>query len=1003
MDNNVSSLAQIRYNQCLSRPSGAQRPDSVNGALSPQFPLTPAEAKCVNLLMRIVLRTAIPDEQRVIVDQIDALGKGILGPRVNAFRALISQLAVDEKLSKFTFAAVSYGDSLSPYSEKNGGAAWNAELMKFLYLVESSMYQWSPEYIELIRKRFHELNLVADAMPRMAFQKPADYDLFKDNLHLLKTCTDDFEAKFPLLLLPLSQAAGDELSERHVDVYRKVLFLIEGTVRRYHRDCSKKLNKVKKNPLTTPFLAGVANWLSYIQGMQRDLDKVVPLLEEANHGNPDAIYALKDLLSQWSVQSISMNFNAILVPHFKEMQKQKMSSPAFKEIVETYNLTIRHCTELLQRMGDGLFVIPLQALSRCTEFMDALKPHLKVRSAHLTPLDLFCSWWTAPYVQQYVGNERITNVLGTIEVILQTLQLPGRNIYGKDLSDLPELYEQLNREMPEGFNREPLELLQNVGDRGSLTWIQKWLNMPLMHKSSHGDPKKVLDRLLSELKTYLSTSKQVSIPLGDYDPDAPTEMILTPTGNAVLLLMDALENQRLTLEDYLQLGAKVYDLIQPPSRQELEVFLDPNSSEEMKNFYLLDFCFREDIRTMYLRPFLSMGREWLLTHSEERVKRSKIVSGSWCHPKMEVATPIEHVKAKAVEARPLLLAECFESLIPQASERLKAPLKSLVEALKDPYLFEPIYQAAARCLEAHIQPAENHDLTRAANNEEEGLWLSKMQQFLPLSFSHASVDPEKLNEDLLRTARMLGLKIDRYQGLEMRPLPEVKSSAFSSINEVIWQLSLQPSLKYSRKLAGENFMELRLRDGLIDEMLEALPTYLEEIESIITLCMQQACPPTLMQFLMMKTGKVVEGALKLHLLREAIPSQENSWRHCCFEMVGNRPRMYDHDLIRTYQLVANEVSLDVETLKLLKAWKGFAHWTRYPKESRSQMAQQLMDAALLYQDFHSDQEIEKLQDKGFGPDFRGDLFKWQQEKLLPEVRSLMDVSLSLLRRALQNG
>lgn len=1003
MGNNISNLAQIRYNQFLCRPAGAQRPDSVNGALLPQFPLTPAEAKSVNLVLRLVLGTEIPEEQRVIVDQIDALGKGILGQRVNAFRALISQLAIDEKQLRDEVYAAGIGNALSPYSEKSGGAAWNAVLIKFLYLVESTMYQSTPEYIEAIREAFRELNLFAEEMPRKVFKSAAEYELFKDNIRLLKTCIDDFEAKFPLLLMPLEQDVGNELTDRHIDVYRKLLFLIEGTVRRYHRDCSKTLAKVKNNPLAPQFLAGVADWLKYVQDLQRNLDKARPLLEEAQNGDSDAIYALKDLLYQWSAQSIATQFTATLLPHLQEMLKQKMSQPAFKQIIVPYDLTFRHGMELFQRMSDALFCMPLRSMDRCTEFMDALKPLLNVRSAHLTPLDLFGSWWTAPYVKQSKGNEMITNALGSIEMILHTLQLPGRNIYGKHLTDLPELYAKLNSEMPEGFAREPLEWLQKVTRPGSLELIQKWLNTPLMHKSSEGDPKAVLERLLDDLKSYLSISESECIPLGDHIPGTSSATINTPTGEAIFMLQDALDNKMLTFEDFFKLGAKVYPIMQPPSRQEMEVILDPHASDDIKQFYLRELWSREDIRTLYLRPFLSMGREWLLSHSEEREIRSKKVSKSRFVPKVNGSSPIEIGTAKTVEVRPLFLAECFESLIPHAADRLKAPLTSLVESLKDPYLLEPIYQAAARCLEAQIQPDQNHDLASAATDEEEKRWLVKMQRFLPLSFSLASVDAEAIHEDLHRTARLLGLTIERYQGLEMHSLPEVKDSAFSTIKDLIWQISFQPSMKSSRRLAGESHLEIRLRDAFIDEILEALPVYLEDIESISALCAQQACPPTLLQFLMLRTGQVVEGALKLHLMREGIPSQENPSRHCCFEMVGNRPRMYDHDLIRTYRLVVNQVSLDAEPRELLKAWKGFAHWTRYPQESQALKAQQLMDASLLYQDFHSDQEMERLKEKGFGPDYRGELFKWQQEKLLPEIRSLIEVSLSLLKKAMQNG
>lgn len=996
MGNNISDLAQIRYNQFLCRPAGAPRPDSVNGALLPQFPLTPAEAKSVNLVLRLVLRTEIPEEQRVIIDQIHALGQSILGLRVNAFRALIAQLAIDEKQFKHKVYGTIIGQAPTPYSENEAGAAWNASLMQLFYLVESTMYQFTPLHIEFICKRFHELKLFADAMHSQAFQNPADYVRIRDNFLLLKTCIDDFEAKFPLLLMPIGQEVGNELTDRHIDVYRKLLFLIEGTVRRYHRDCSKTLAKVQNNPVKSNLLQGIDQWLKSVQNLQRGLDKVMPLLEQAYKGSPDAIYVLKDLLTQCSTQSIVMTFNDTLLPHLQAMQKQKMNQPAFKHIIESYDLTFRHGMELLQRMSDALFCIPLQSMERCTEFMDALKPHLNVRSAHLTPLDLFGGWWTAPYVKQCKGNEEITNALGSIEVILQTLQLPGRNLYGKTLSDLPELYEKLNREIPEGFTREPLEWLQKVTHPGSLELIQKWLNAPLMHKSSQGDPKAVLERFLDDLKSYLSISESKCIPIGDHNPDDPSEVIYTQTSKAVLMLKDALENKIFTIEDIFKLCAKVYPLMQPPSRQEMEVILDPHTSDDIKQFYLLDLSFREDIRMLYLRPFLSMGREWLLSHSEEREIRSKKVSKSRFVPKADGSSPIEMGTAKTVEVRPLLLAECFESLIPHAADRLKAPLTSLVEALKDPYLLEPIYQAAARCLEAQIQPVENHDLASAANNNEEMRWLVKMQCFLPLSFSLASIDAEALHEDLQRTARLLGLEINRYQGLEMHSLPEVKDSAFSLIKELIWQLSLQPALKSSRRLAGENPMEIRLRDGFIDEILEALPVYLEDIESIIALCAQQACPPTLLQFLMLRIGQVVEGALKLHLMREAIPSQENPSRHCCFEMVGNRPRMYDHDLIRTYRLVANQVSLDAEPRKLLKAWKNFAHWTRYPQESQNPKAQQLMDASLLYQDFQSDQEIEYLKAKGYGEDFRGTLFTWQNEKLIPQIKTLLKMSEVLL-------
>lgn len=1009
-----TSISNIKCAQYLCRPAGAKRPSSVQGVTSPEFPLSPLESKSVSFVLRRALKGEIPAENRASVDRIDALGKDILGRRVNIFRALVSQLALDERSCKSDVYGAELRGKFHKLKGETPGSYWNSKLSILFYVVEASMYDFSANMHQYLREAIQQMDVIAPEIPSEIFKSQREHQTFLENYQFLLQSINHFEKEFHLLLMPAAESVNGKLTERHVEVYRNLLFFIEGGVKRYIRDRKTDLARLKSNATKDQFLSSWENWLGFIRDIQSDLDKIMPLHDQVCKGNQAAFYELKNLLSRMAAAPIQATFTKMVVPSMQKLVAERALYKTFDQIATEYNITARHLTELFARMSDALFLEPYKALENCTDFMDALAHHLNVRSAHLTPLDICRTLWTEPYIAHRIQDESVTTPLGRLEIILHTLQSPGKNVYDSALNDLPKLLEELKGEIPDGFPQEPLEMLERVSSLRTYDGFCKWLNTPLLHPHNQGNPHPLLCKMLDQLQSYMGTSQTQTVRIGA-DPERPTKVVHTTTSIKCKRLIDIINELKqksiISHEDMERFCARIHSILPPPSSDDLENLINPHHSEEVRSFYLKDLYFREDVRNLYLRPFLSLAAELQLVGFDQvKVKIAKQIRSSVLSSDPSSSVP-ESVDEPTPVPDAVVLEDCrhlgeyFESLIPRASFELKAALNSLVESLKEPYMLEPIYQAASRCLEAHLKPEENHVLYKCASSQPMRRWLQMMQSFLPVRFSIPVIDAKKFARDMQLTAHVLGLYVDAFKPLKLHSLPEGNVKEIAELHVVIEQLTGQKALIPCNWIPQETVFEYKFREAMVREIFELLSSHLNEMDSLITLCEQKACPPTLLKTLALKTGQVIEGALKLHLLQEAIPSVENPHQHICFTRIGkvNRLRAHDHDLIRTHEMLAPIVPLDSDQLQLLESWRHFAHWTRYLHESQEDAAEFLQDAELLYKDFHSDEDIATLRQLGYESNYREELFKRQNDEFIPQVKSILKTCLELLKRLRSNG
>jgi hypothetical protein len=995
----ANPIPLIRFNQMLCRPVGLPYAKSEAEAIQPQFKLTKWESAATNLSFRLAKSSLLTPDQQSMVSRIQDLASDIWGLRINGLRLVIANLVLDSFNRKAILNVETTDGSNTLLKMKDVVSGWNERLIRLYYLLESSGYDLSQDITDLVKSEVTDLSRLIEKIGEAVFTSNLERITFRASLSLLNDAAHSIDALFPCLLLPIPQESTGYLSEKQIRLYQKLLHFSLVSLRQYELDSKKLLQNTKEKELRERFIKGISEWKRYIELLQLPLKKLLPLQERLKVGDQSALFELQETLRKFDHYEFHRIYQQTMTVHFKEINLLSKEEAGFLSISDSYNLTYLHAVELLSRFTIAIFTPLKMDVDRCVNFVEAVQPLMALRSAHLTPLDLFRSHWSAPYLKESKLELDESAVLASIEMICQILRNPSQNVYGKQLSDLPLIIGIMKNIIPPHYPQEPVELLEALNHDQSLDLLLPWLNAPLLHQTSEGSAREAIFVLLKQLHFYLRNCS-FQIQSLNKSEEFSGSVIVSDVVLETIRLRSALDSL---------LGKNGYD------QNAFEHFCKETHSlsrnylfgnlmkahfgevpPEFMKMIDQDMTLLEDLRMLYARPFLSMGSEFLLDDSEAKsAKKTKRARHSFQPPRIEQSIP-KPMETEVPALKPLQLGELFESLMPKASAELKVALSAFVDCLKEPYLLEPIYQAAARCLEAHLKPSENHDLTGCALNPADRDWLAKMQKFLPITFSLPALDAGEFEEDMQRMARMFGLDSMPCSALEMKRLPDAPVPEVSSIHDRIWELSLQTPLKSCHKLIGETRLQTKIRDGFIREILDAIPSLLEDIEPLIALCEQQACPPVLLKFLMMRTGQVMEGALKLHLTHEAIPSDDHPDQHCLFEKIGNRPRMYDHDLVRTHKLVSGIVTLDDDEQKLLQRFSHFALWTRYGHESQDTFAQFLRNADLLYRDFHSDDEVAELKRLGFDGDYRQELFRIQRELLVPEIKALLSLVHKLL-------
>lgn len=261
-----------------------------------------------------------------------------------------------------------------------------------------------------------------------------------------------------------------------------------------------------------------------------------------------------------------------------------------------------------------------------------------------------------------------------------------------------------------------------------------------------------------------------------------------------------------------------------------------------------------------------------------------------------------------------------------------------------------------------------------------------MEPFLPLKFVQPEVDVEELWDDMQKTLNFLGSPPFAFSQPKEIELPAANPSP---LHPLVKKLNYQLSVDPPRRLSGEDFLRFTIRRAFSQEILNALPSLLDDIIPLMAACKKRALPFPLLTHLMLKVGQLVEGSLKLHFLYHPIESGTSPSIHAAFDEVEGRPRRYVHHLTDIWQAEVSE-----KHQALLEKWAHFATWTRYPHK----LPPFLQKAALLYNDLHTQEEYKEMERLEIAGKERAHLLELQKKELLPEVRELIALSERLLRQ-----
>lgn len=987
---NPSLIPTIRWQQTLCRANGMPYVKSLEDPQMAQLIFAKAETTAISMAFKLSLGSALPPAQQTVIDHIQSLSQGIWGFRMNGMRLLMANLLLEPNPDLPQIKGFTKNGSIVELKGKRISEEWNAWIMDLYQIIECSHYDFEDEVKREIKKSLDQLNQWYHLIESVVFMNQQERESFRGHLGILSDSVAQFETLFPCLLIPLPDEGNFSLSDKQFRLFGKIVVMVMDGLKEFEAVCADKLKKTKKREVRNQLIHSIRSLRNYIGTMQATAHQISDLMMRSKKGDPKTLLELDQRMKTLYLERVHESYQSLFLPSLHLSRKTAQYEREFQDINDLYDFTFLHSFELLSRFTHVLFRPFSRKLTACAAMIQSLGPDLSLRSPHLTPLDLFSRHWIRTCFESPGEIEEKNKQLASIELIIQILRNPRQNIYGKSLEDIPALMDCLKDSHFADTSATSVLLLEKWYKEGVFECVLPWLNAPLLHPGCEKNPDHALWNQLKLLLTILdrmSFQKMQVIP-GD---EIPEKIYLSPLFVYSRYMREELKQLlspgKLVKRDFEEFCKKSLWLESSHGLEEMLKMFEGRMSSEVEMTFRMELYALEDLRTIYARPFLSMGRELLLDDAAAKGERRRRFSRSHFKPKMPLE--IIPVDKGPVSAPQLQLAELFESLIPRSSAELKRSLSELVDALSEPYLLEPIYQAAARCLEASLQPAQNHRLSDCVTDEKKRDWLKKMEQFLPLTFSPVAIDDEAFEMDMCLTGKMLGLTLEGYLPFEMKLLPETSDPLASKIHDILWSLSCQDPGTFCQNLPNEKGFEYRIRERLTKEILEGMPAFLNDVEAVMALCEKRACPPYLLKFLMMRVGQLVEGALKLHFIAAAVPSKGSSTLHSCFEIVGHRPRMYDHDLLRLHDLMKDRLHLDDEMKARLIRFSGYSTWSRYGGEPSEPMLDFLRTASLLYRNFHSDEDLKALDSLGFKTPFRETLQSLQKEKVIPEIKALM--------------
>lgn len=182
--------------------------------------------------------------------------------------------------------------------------------------------------------------------------------------------------------------------------------------------------------------------------------------------------------------------------------------------------------------------------------------------------------------------------------------------------------------------------------------------------------------------------------------------------------------------------------------------------------------------------------------------------------------------------------------------------------LQGPIVYEPIYRAAAQCLQWLL----NSNPTMQVKHAKEKQWLTRMRHFLSSQLIYQKRSHEWFVADMRQTLYWLGIDLDSLP--EDFPEPTQDERYWKSINgtyDLIKRLKFrQPPIA---KLPNESQKDFADRLLKMKTIRSALLPHFQDLEQMLWLSLETACSQPLLSHMMLKAGQIMECSLKLMALR----------------------------------------------------------------------------------------------------------------------------------------
>lgn len=599
-------LNSLRFTQFLARPAGQEKPKSVEE--SPNFELTACEKKCLSMRVQIAFKMSLSEAQEGVWQELLSLRKDCTNVQINGLRLLIAHLSFDP-LSIHQEQIFYVTDDGQAHHGTEWSKQWNDLLLNLHYIIEIDGYTLSDETLSALKNGTNSLSHLLSPVPNEIVRNNGALKNLKKCLDLLRKCIEDPDKLYPLLLAPLGESKSSLFSEEKKTLYRNVLRLSQIALQQFRPQCQE----LHEGTIKKRIMSYLRMFEEALQAAEGHLPKLLPLQQDMQRGLPDAFGKFARCVNEMTGEHFQTLRNTHLVSLFRKINAARKTDETLDKIANLMDGTFRHAESLLTRFSVPLFDSLAEQTEAASQFIQGLAKRTAIYSSTLTPLDMYWKWWAEPLITAPKSDEKALLALGKSEMLFQTLRSPAANIYARGLEHIPDLMQELRATGSQLYPQAAVELLEKAVKAEALEWLLPWLNGPLLHQNKAKGEEQVLGEFQKLFQHYVSNGiKWGKIVF----KDSISLRKLKPKDNRILSLINS---------DSLNAFCQASLHLKSPQTEELEKLFSPDFPEEIREIILKSLFFYEDLRTLYLRPFLQRGFELSLSATKQKTKKKRVV------------------------------------------------------------------------------------------------------------------------------------------------------------------------------------------------------------------------------------------------------------------------------------------------------------------------------------------------------------------------------------------